>query len=326
MENDMKIPKRRAGWWLGVVLLFSSATAVWAETASLASAPTSATAESFHAVGLAASGRIGDDTVMFVPDGLQPEALPPSLCLIKPPKICAPTPVGWRMAPEFGAADHYFRAHIAVAANVDLYGGGEVAGPLRRNGTRITLWNTDNYLYAKDHAARLYQSHPWVLGVRPDGTAFGVIFDSTWKAELNCTDGITFTCEGPAFPVIVLERSSPQAVVQALADLTGHMELPPKWALGYQQCRYSYEPDARVREIAAEFRQRHIPCDVIWVDIDYMDGYRIFTFDPVKFPDPAKLNRDLHEQGFHTVWMIDPGVKVDPANAVYQSGSAAKRG
>ena len=318
----MKIQKRRTGWWLGIGLLFSSAMAVWAETAPLASAP--ATAEAFHTVGLAASGRISDDTVMFIPEGLQPEALPPSLCLINPPKISAPLPAGWRIAPEFGADGHHFRTYIAMAANVDLYGGGEVAGPLRRNGTRITLWNTDNYLYRKDHAARLYQSHPWILGVRPDGTAFGVIFDSTWKAELNCNNGITLTCEGPAFPVIVLERSSPQGVVQALADLTGHMELPPKWALGYQQCRYSYEPEARVREIAAEFRQRHIPCDVIWVDIDYMDGYRIFTFDPVKFPDPAKLNRDLHEQGFHTVWMIDPGVKVDPAYAIYQSGSAAQ--
>jgi alpha-glucosidase len=211
---------------------------------------------------------------------------------------------------------------VALDDTVDLYGGGEVVGPLRRNGTTVKLWNTDNYLYKKDKASRLYQSHPWILGVRADGSAIGLLFDSTWKAELSCRQGVTFTCEGPAFPLIVIERSSPQDVLAALADLTGHMELPPRWALGYQQCRYSYEPDSRVRQIAAEFRQRHLPCDVLWVDIDYMDGYRVFTFDRTKFPDPAGLNRDLHAQGFHTVWMIDPGVKVDPDYAVYKSGSA----
>ena len=318
----MKSQKYNASRWFGLVLLFAGAASVWAAPAQLTSATAAVSAEAFHAVGITSSGQLGENTVMFVPEGLQPEALPPSFCLIKSTKICGPVPAGWRVAPTFSASANRFRAHIAVDAAVDLYGGGEVAGPLRRNGTTIKLWNTDNYLYKKDNASRLYQSHPWIMGVRPDGTAFGLIFDSTWKAELSCRDGVTFTCEGPAFPVVVIERSSPQAVLAALADLTGHMEMPPRWALGYQQCRYSYEPDARVRQIATEFRQRHLPCDVLWVDIDYMSGYRIFTFDHSKFPDPARLNGDLHAQGFHTVWMIDPGVKVDPAYAVYQSGSA----
>ncbi len=320
----MNISTRRACRWLVSALLFSGALPVRAEMGQFGHAPGNTAAEAFQPVRLATAGRIGEDAVLFVPAGLQPEALPPSFSLVKSPKICAPVPEGWRVTPVFSASAQRFRARVETDAAVDLYGGGEVAGPLRRNGTSIKLWNTDNYLYNKDQAKRLYQSHPWIMGVRPDGTAFGVIFDSTWKAELDCAGGLTFTCEGPAFPVLVLERSSPLGVLQALADLTGHMELPPKWALGYQQCRYSYEPDSRVRQIAAEFRQRRIPCDVLWVDIDYMRGYRIFTFDPVKFPDPAKLNRDLHEQAFHTVWMIDPGVKADPDYAVYQSGSAAQ--
>ena len=94
-----------------------------------------------------------------------------------------------------------------------------------------------------------------------------------------------------------------------LARLTGTMPIPPKWALGYHQCRYSYYPESRAREIAKGFRDRKIPCDVIWYDIDYMEAFRVFTFDRGHFPDPKKLNADLLAMGFHNVWMIDPGVK-----------------
>jgi alpha-glucosidase len=99
------------------------------------------------------------------------------------------------------------------------------------------------------------------------------------------------------------------------------MPMPPRWALGYQQCRYSYYPDARVREIADTFRAKQIPCDVIWLDIDYMDGFRVFTFDPNHFPDPKATNDYLHSLGFKSVWMIDPGVKNDPGYFVYDSGT-----
>jgi alpha-glucosidase len=109
-------------------------------------------------------------------------------------------------------------------------------------------------------------------------------------------------------------------VLTGLAELTGTMPLPPRWTLGYHQCRFSYNPDSRVREIAGEFRNRQIPCDVIWMDIDYMDGFRVFTFDPKQFPDPKKLNDDLHAQGFHSIWMIDPGVKAEPGYSIYDSG------
>jgi len=265
-----------------------------------------------------AAGLAGPGIALFLPEGLEPA---PSPSLLRAPRIGAPLPRAWKLRPAFGSGGGLSTAHLDCGPGVDLYGTGEVTGPLRRNGARIRLWNTDNYGYGKDGGRRLYQSHPWVLGVRRDGTAFGVLFDSSWKAELSCEDGVTFSCQGPAFPVLVIERPGPLAVLAALGDLTGRMELPPLWALGYQQCRYSYEPEARVREVAREFRARGIPCDVLWLDIDYMDGYRVFTFDPAKFPDPAKLNADLHGQGFRTVWMIDPGVKADPAYAVFRSGA-----
>ena len=160
------------------------------------------------------------------------------------------------------------------------------------------------------------------MGVRPDGSSFGVVFDTTWKGTLRTdSDRVVLDSEGPPFRVAIIDRDSPQAVVRGLAELTGTMPLPPRWALGFHQCRYSYYPDARVREIADRFRRDHLPCDVLWLDIDYMDGFRVFTFDAKKFPDPKATNDYLHAQGFHSVWMIDPGVKKDPDYAVYGSGS-----
>jgi len=268
----------------------------------------------------AASGLAGDRIALFVPEGLDAKQLPPSLALMATPVIAAPLPDAWRVKPVFSRDGSRYRAAVAVPEGTDLYGGGEVTGPLRRNGQTINLWNTDNFAYGKDGGKRLYQSHPWILGVRPDGSAFGVLFDSTWKAELACGKEIALNSQGPAFPVLVIDRESPQAVLKGLASLIGTLPLPPRWTLGYHQCRWSYNPDAKVREIADGFRSRRIPCDVIWMDIDYMDGFRIFTFDKTQFPDPKKLNADLHAQGFHTIWMIDPGVKADPGYSVYQSG------
>eukprot|EP00850_Spirogloea_muscicola_P019887 SM000201S05943 [mRNA] locus=s201:234922:241590:- [translate_table: standard] len=116
---------------------------------------------------------------------------------------------------------------------------------------------------------------------------------------------------------------------------TGTLFMPPRWSLGFHQCRFSYEPDSQVRKVAREFRERQIPCDVIWMDIDYMDGFRCFTFDPVrdqppvlpadldqkKFPDPEGLAADLHTQGFKAVWMIDPGIARDEGYSVFRQGT-----
>ena len=307
------------------LLLFCSLLfgAMQAQVPMPAAPPAPVSAPAWATVESAVSGLAGDGIALFVPPGLDPARLPVTLSLLQPPKITGPLPAGWRIKPVFSSTDGKFRATVDVAADIDLYGGGEVTGPLRRNGQEIELWNTDSCSDGRINGSRgkrLYQTHPWIMGVRPDGSAFGVLFDSIWKAELSCSRGITFTCEGPAFPVLVIERESPQAVVQCLAALTGTISLPARWTLGYQQCRFSYHPDSQVRTIADDFRSRKIPCDVIWMDIDYMDGYRIFTFKPAEFPNPAGLNDYLHQKGFKSVWMIDPGVKVDETYSVYASG------
>ncbi|MBY0307511.1 MAG: DUF5110 domain-containing protein, partial [Phycisphaerales bacterium] len=215
------------------------------------------------------------------------------------------------------AAPGTFTVHVDAPEGTSLYGTGEIGGPLMRSGRTSVTWNTDAYGYKPDYPS-LYQSHPWVLAVRPDGTAFGVLADTTWRTTIDLSNGIRFTGQGDAFPVYIISGNTPQEVVEGLGRLIGPMPLPPLWALGYHQCRYSYYPEKRVREIADGFRSRHLPCDVIWFDIDYMDGYRVFTVDKKSFPDLPRLNADLHAQGFKTIFMIDPGVKAEPGYPVYE--------
>lgn len=244
----------------------------------------------------------------------------PSMALLTEPTPTGPVPSSWAVRPTFETVDDQQSVHVPIKPGTSLYGTGEVGGPLLRNGRVISTWNYDAYGF-DNNSENLYQSHPWVLAVRADGSAYGVLADTTYRCWVDLTDGIRFTAGGAPFRVIVIDRSSPQEVLTALADLVGKMAMPPKWAIGYHQCRYSYYPDSRVKEIAAEFRKREIPCDVIWMDIDYMRGFRCFTFDPSHFPDPSALNADLHDQGFHTVWMIDPGIKKEDGYFVYDQGT-----
>ena len=104
--------------------------------------------------------------------------------------------------------------------------------------------------------------------------------------------------------------------------LTGRAPLPPLWALGNQQSRWSYYPESRVREVARGFRESRTPADVIYLDIDYMDGFRVFTWNKQHFPDPQKLIADLRAQGFRVILIVDPGVKLDPNYYAYAQGRA----
>lgn len=212
-------------------------------------------------------------------------------------------------------------ASISIDQGTSLYGTGECAGPLLRNGFVTETWNYDAFGYGLD-AENLYTSHPWVLAVREDGSSFGVLADTTYRCQIDLRDGITFRAEGGDFAVIVIDGDSPQEVLKGLGILTGTIAMPPKWAIGYHQCRYSYNPDSRVKEVVNEFRERKLPADVIWMDIDYMDEYRVFTFDPEQFPDPKGLNQWLDSKGFSNVWMIDPGVKDEDGYFVADSGDA----
>ncbi len=264
-----------------------------------------------------------DSIAVFYPKAFDATQTLPSFAISNEPLVQAGIPQGWQITPVFSMSSDKSIAKVNCGT-ADFYGTGEVTGTLKRNNTSITLWNTDNYGYEKHFGKQLYQSHPWVMGLRPNGTAFGVIADNTWKMDIEITNtSILFTSDGPAFRVLVFEAATPQKLLEKLAVLTGKIELPPIWSLGYQQCRYSYMNDAEVKAIADSLRTKQLPCDVIWMDIDYMDQYKIFTFSSDAFPDPVGLNNYLHQHKFKSVWMIDPGIKQEPGYAIYDQGSAA---
>ncbi|KAJ0254729.1 Heteroglycan glucosidase 1 [Hirschfeldia incana] len=203
-----------------------------------------------------------------------------------------------------------------------FYGTGEVGGQLERTGKRVFTWNTDAWGYGSGTTS-LYQSHPWVLAVLPTGETLGVLADTTRKCEIDLRkEGVIRIISPPSYPIITFGPfSTPTAVLQSLSHAVGTVFMPPKWALGYHQCRWSYMSDKRVAEIAQTFRDKKIPSDVIWMDIDYMDGFRCFTFDKERFPDPSALAKHLHDNGFKAIWMLDPGIKQEEGFDVYDSGS-----
>lgn len=271
---------------------------------------------------------LADGIARFVPAEVDPSTLPSSFALIEPLTARGPVPDTWRVLPAFTRTDGAFVAATSIDTGTNLYGTGEVAGPLLRNGFVTECWATQPFRIEEsgtvvqhydERSKSLYQAHPWVLAVRADGSAFGLLADTTYRLEIDLREGIRLRCAHP-FPLIVIDGASPQEVVKRLAELTGTIELPPHWALGYQQCRFSYYPDARVRQLAREFRARAIPCDAIWIDIHYMDQYKVFTFDSERFPDPEGTNDYLHRLGFKSVWILDPAVKVEPGYRVYDEG------
>jgi alpha-glucosidase len=207
------------------------------------------------------------------------------------------------------------------------YGFGEKALPTSRQGQTIVNWNTDAFAYAQG-VDPIYQSVPFFIALR-QGRAYGLFFDNTYRTHFDmghtAPDRYTFGAAGGELNYYIFtggRERTPQKVLSDYTDLTGRMPLPPLWSLGYQQSRYSYYPESRVREIARGFRERKIPADVIYLDIDYMDGYRIFTWDKAKFPDPPKMLSDLSRDGFRTVVIIDPGIKVDENYSAYTEGRA----
>ena len=257
---------------------------------------------------------------IYYPPGYDKSSHTPSFAILNEPSQLEKVSDSSSLKVTFSEFPERQIAQVSFGSNVDLYGTGEVMGDLIRNGKTVKLWNTDNYGYGKDNGQRLYQSHPWVLGVGENGKSFGVIADNTWKMEISLGERITFSSEGPSFRVIVIEKESPQEVMKELGKLTGTIELPPLWSLGFHQCRYSYYPDERVKSLADTMRLKNIPCDVIWMDIDYMQDFKIFTFDSVNFPNPKETNDYLHQNGFKSVWMIDPGIKAEKGYFVYDSG------
>ena len=209
------------------------------------------------------------------------------------------------------------KAGMFVAASKKLgfdehfYGLGEKAARLDKRRLSFINWNSDTpgYIEGKDP---IYQTIPFYIGLQR-GIAYGIFFDNSYRSYFNfgrmSQQRAWFGAEGGEMNYYFFYGPSIKKILGRYADLTGHMPLPPMWALGNQQSRWSYYPDTMVEEVVNEYRQRDLPLDVIYLDIDYMHGYRVFTFDKERFPNPKALTDKLARRGVKVVTIVDPGVK-----------------
>ena len=214
--------------------------------------------------------------------------------------------------------------HKQLLPGAKFYGFGEKAGSLLKNGASMTMWNSDVYGYGKN-SNPLYLSIPFFLEIN-QGYAAGILFDNTHQSYFDMgaknANAYYFGALNGEMNYYFIAGGDSKAVIRQYTELTGRLNMPPKWALGYQQCRYSYYPAARVEEIAKNFRERKLPCDVIYLDIDFMNGNKSFTVDESRFPDAANFLKKLKAQGFKFITILDPGIKVEKGYHVYDSGLA----
>ncbi|WP_245578777.1 glycoside hydrolase family 31 protein [Algoriphagus vanfongensis] len=212
-----------------------------------------------------------------------------------------------------------------LQSNEKFIGLGEKTGNLNRAGNAYTNWNTDYFAYGVGDDP-LYMSIPFYIGIHEKG-AYGVFFDNTHKSVFNfgaSTNRFTyFSAEDGEMDYYFIHDPQVKNIISKYTELTGRMELPPKWALGFQQCRYSYYPESEVKTLANTFRDKKMPADVIYLDIHHMESYKVFTFDQIKFPDPKALISYLKEKGFKVIVILDPGIKADSSYLPYQEGKSS---
>ncbi len=223
-----------------------------------------------------------------------------------------------------------------------FYGLGEKNTGLEKTGTRTKFWNTDVWADFHPEARKagvtdpMYASVPYLLVRNGRGWA-GILVNNPWPVfmHLLAEDAIAEGLHGAApmrkrFAVgstdgrpeiYLIAGESAAEVTTRLQRLVGTTPLPPLWALGYHQSRWGYASFTDLDRLDREFARRKIPCDGLWLDIDYMEGFRVFTFDERHFSSPKNQMEDLKKRGRRVVAILDPGVKADPDFDVYREGA-----
>ncbi|MBN1259222.1 MAG: hypothetical protein JXB35_00945, partial [Anaerolineae bacterium] len=213
------------------------------------------------------------------------------------------------------------RHRTVLAEDEHLFGLGERTTVWNRRGRTHVLWNQDPGGYrAGDDPINI--NIPTYVGLHDNGS-YLVFYDNPGYAEFDLGAGVSNVAEhrfrDGDLQFVFIAGPVPE-LLEHYTGLTGRHDIPPLWMLGYHQSRWSYTPESRVRKLVEDFRKHDVPCDAIYLDINYMDGFRNFTWDRNAFPDPPGLIAALAEQGIKLVTIIDAGVKRDPNYAPYRSG------
>ena len=235
-----------------------------------------------------------------------------------------------------------FMLRRMVGSEDHIFGLGEKTGSFNRRGRDFTMWNTDvlnptasgeftgQYAQGDPRADNTstefdpyYVSIPFYYQQNPEtGAMSGSFIDNAYRGHYDFTqdEEIQISFDGGQYTEYFFTSGDMSEILEDYTSLTGRIPLPPLWALGFHQCRWYAYKQADVEALAAKHAELDIPLDSLWLDIDYMDGYRVFTWNKELYPDaPAMLAR-LRELGVKVITIIDPGVKEDPGYEVYDDG------
>ncbi|MBS4539109.1 DUF4968 domain-containing protein [Clostridium sp. D2Q-11] len=207
-----------------------------------------------------------------------------------------------------------------------FYGMGEKYGWINKIGTDTVNWNSDVLGNSPIHTGTVKEYHtsiPFYIGLSQN-LAYGIYFDNTYRTYFDfgkkVEDTIDFRAEDGRIDYFFIYGPQLSKVVRGYSDITGSMPLPRKDFLGYQQCRWSYENRDELMTVAKKMREENIPCDILYLDIDYMKDYKVFTVDSEKFKEFKEMNDILKGMGYKLVVIIDPGVKKEEGYNVYDEG------
>ncbi|MGI4948197.1 MAG: TIM-barrel domain-containing protein [Janthinobacterium lividum] len=220
-----------------------------------------------------------------------------------------------------------FTLRKTIPQSEHYFGLGDKTGGLDRRGKSFVDWNTDAFGFGTGDDP-IYKSVPFFVAAGGPGGSYGLFLDNTWRTWFDFGHRAENVLEmgGPDGPIDYYLIAGPTTaqVVRRFTDLTGRAPLAPRWALGYQQSRYSYMSANEVRGVAARLRQERIPTDVLWLDIDFQDRNRPFTVDKKTFPDMKGLIGDMGRDGFKVVTITDLHVAAAPDQGYlpYDSGIA----
>ncbi|MFI1163898.1 TIM-barrel domain-containing protein [Streptomyces sp. NPDC020801] len=221
-----------------------------------------------------------------------------------------------------------------VPADARFFGlGGRPSGPRLRNGS-YRLWNTDpGHAFGRDDDP-LYITMPVQLVVADAGTHL-VFHDNSWDGSVTVREGgegagsghdragaSELRMDGGPLRCWVAV-GTPARVAHTWASLTGAAALPPAWALGHHHARWGFGTEQEVRRIVAGYHEHGLPLDAVHLDIDHYDDHQVFTVDQDRFPKLPVLAEELRRDGIRLVSIVDPAVKAERGNAVYDAGTAA---
>ncbi len=219
---------------------------------------------------------------------------------------------------------HHFDVIKTMTGSEYFYGLGDKTGFLNKRHYDYEMWNTDNPDPQVDSFKALYKSIPFFM-VLNDTHVYGIFLDNTFKTYFNMAqesqEYYWFAGDGGNLDYYYISGKSMREVLAQYTYLTGTCPLPQKWTLGYHQSRWGYVYQEDMERIASGMRDNDIPCDAIHFDIDYMDNYKVFTWNEERYHGDSKgFLAKLSADGFKPVTINDPGVKKEEGYYVYEEG------